>query len=188
LTGGDLQVSVGDLGLASPDYVALGHIHKSQQKSLPYNFRYAGSPYHQNTGELEEKGFFIITFGDSGELKDIEFIKTPCRPMQVIEATIVDGQLVLKEDPFPGADIEVRIRAPKNELHESFEEDAKRLCAIGASTNVKTYATSENNIRTSDFDKAKNLSDEFTEYCHVKAIKPSETAIERIHILEEAGI
>jgi len=183
MLGGDIQLSVADLALANADYVALGHIHKAQK--LGSNIYYAGSPYHLNFGELEAKGFNIVTFDGDGNLEDVEFVQTPSRPRQVIDAEIVEGHLRLLENPSVGADIRVRIFAPQHEFFEGLDLEAQTLCAGANSLKVELIPTAENHIRAADLSKAKTLREKLVEYGSVKAIDISETVLQKADRLEE---
>jgi len=183
--GGDIQVSTADLTLANADYIALGHIHKSQQDSFPDHISYAGSPYHQNFGELEPKGFKIVTFNDSGKLQEIEFIETPSRPRQVIDAHIVDGKLEYSEEPCKGADIKVRIHAEAHQFNPEMEKDAHTWCETGNSTIIEKITSPLMRIRAANLTEAKTLRDKLTEYAEVKEAEVTDTSLEKADILEE---
>jgi len=78
LTGVDIEVSKDQMGLANPDLVCLGHIHKAQD--MGSNVFYSGSIYRKDFGELDAKGFYIHEFNDDGELTS-KFIETPTRKL-----------------------------------------------------------------------------------------------------------
>jgi DNA repair protein SbcD/Mre11 len=185
LLGGDIQVSVGDLGLAHADYIALGHIHKSQQPALPEHIRYAGSPYHLDFGELEDKGFNIVTFDDSGKLIDVEFVKTPSRPRQVIDGEIIDGKLVLSEPPYPGADIRVRIYGEPQFFHEGLTGEAEELCRSAASLKIESILAAKSRIRVASFAIAQPLRAEIEEYGKVKSYDITPSILAKADLLEE---
>lgn len=183
MLGGDIQVSVADLALANADYVALGHIHKAQK--LGSNIYYAGSPYHLNFGELEPKGFNIVTFDDGGNLDDVGFVRTPSRPRQVIDAEIAEGHLKLLETPCAGADIRIRIYAPQHGYFEGLDLEAQSMCAEANSLKIEFIPTAENRIRAVDLSKAKTLRDKLVEYGNVKSIDIAETVLQKADQLEE---
>lgn len=67
LVGCDMEVSLNDLALARADVVALGHIHKGQTWStttddgISVPIVYPGSPRRTAFGELEPKGWTLLT-------------------------------------------------------------------------------------------------------------------------------
>ena len=187
MLGGDMMVSVADLSLAKADYIALGHIHKAQQPSLPRHISYAGSPYHLNFGELEPKGFKIVTFDDNGNLADIEFIETPSRPRQVIDVRIEDGHLIWNEKVCKGADVRIRIYGTQHELEASDWKSQAEYCASDALANsikIETIPQAENRIRSAEITQAKTLREKLTEYGKVKLIDIPESALRKADELE----
>lgn len=186
MLGGDIQVSVADLALANADYIALGHIHKAQK--LGSNIYYAGSPYHQNFGELEPKGFNIVTFDDAGRLQDVEFIKTPSRPRQVIDAAIIDGKLKLSETPMAGAEVRVRIYGASHEFNEDLAAQAEAQCSGCNSLKVETIPTLENRVRAAELGNCTTLRGKLLEYGKVKQIDICESALAKADELEETVI
>lgn len=189
LMGGDIQLSVADLSLANPDYVALGHIHKAQQR-LPQHISYAGSPYHLNFGELEPKGFKIVTFDDRGELADIEFIETPSRPRQVLDAywnTEFRRWEAPAQMPVKGADVRLRLYAPAHEMENEFIPGIEKayLDAGVHSLKIETIPTTENRIRAAELADAKTIREELAEYGKAKGIEVSESAMAKADHLEE---
>jgi exonuclease SbcD len=182
LLGGDIQVSIADLALANADYVALGHIHKAQK--LGENIYYAGSPFHLNFGELEPKGFNIVTFDDDGNLDDVEFIQTPSRPRQVIDAEIIDGRVVLSTLPNPDADVRVRIYGPASQFTDDLSQQVEDQCAHCMSIKVEKIPSAENHVRSANIMTAKSLRDKVMEYGQVKAIDIPESALLKVDHIE----
>jgi exonuclease SbcD len=188
LMGGEIILSPADIALANADYVAMGHIHK-QQKLEP-NIYYAGSPYHLNFGELEEKGFNIVTFDDNGGLVDVEFIKNPhARPRQTIDARW-DAEKQgwdLSENPHPGADVRIRLYAPTHEFSDDTisQVEAAALEAGINSVKIEKIPTPENRIRAAELSSARSLRDKLLEYGKVKEIEIPETALLKADQIEE---
>jgi len=84
--GGDVMVSPSDLDLANCDYGALNHIHKAQNFGKYY---YAGSLYHQDFGELEEKSFNIVDV-EVGKFLVVKVL-LPTTPMVVVKMMLGDN-------------------------------------------------------------------------------------------------
>lgn len=188
LLGGEIQVSVADLELAKADYIALGHIHKAQQSSLPPHIHYAGSPYHQNFGELEPKGFKIVTFDDDGKLADVRFVETPSRPRQTIDVHLIDGKLEWSEGLYLKSDVRVRIYAPQHQLSDDLINEVKEFCKDAHSLKIETIPQAENRIRAAELSGAKSLREKLISYGETKAIDIPESALQKADELEEAAL
>ncbi len=65
------------------EYVALGHVHKTQEW-FGGRVAYAGSPVRQNFGEPEPKGWRLITFEDGSFASNL-FMPLPAREMVLLE-------------------------------------------------------------------------------------------------------
>lgn len=187
LMGGEIILSPADIALAKADYVAMGHIHKAQK--IEPNIYYAGSPYHLNFGELEEKGFNIVTFDDKGNLSDVEFVRTPSRARQSIAAHFnPDIQCWdLSEKPHPGADVRIRLYAP---IHEFSDEMASQVEAAALeagvhSIKIEKIPTPENRVRAAELSSAKSLREKLLEYGKIKAIDIPESALLKADQMEE---
>jgi exonuclease SbcD len=87
LVGCDLELGLEDLGLASADLVALGHIHVHQHwewNGAPVI--YPGSPRRTAFGESEAKGY-VVAHLESGRPAEWLFRETPATPMVDAEVT-----------------------------------------------------------------------------------------------------
>lgn len=76
---------------AEAQYIALGHIHKSQQIPVAAPTYYSGSLIQVDFGEAgEDKGFYLIDV-EPGSPANPEFISIPCqKPLQIIECELSD--------------------------------------------------------------------------------------------------
>lgn len=98
LVGCDHDLGLEDLALADAHVVALGHIHKGQSwehGGVP--ILYPGSPRRTAFGELEAKGYVVITFerGNADwRLAGWEFIEAPATPMVLITAEVLPGGIL----------------------------------------------------------------------------------------------
>jgi DNA repair exonuclease SbcCD nuclease subunit len=77
MTGRDIEVSGDQLWLADAELHLLGHIHKPQQ--IQGNIFYSGSIYHENWGEIEDKGFYIHEVDPLSGVWASRFVETPCK-------------------------------------------------------------------------------------------------------------
>lgn len=89
LIGVDIEVSTDQLGLANAVVNMLGHIHFAQQ--IGDKTFYAGDLYRMDTGETEDKGFWLHELSSSG-LQNSTFIKTPTRKLYKLKYDFTDSQ------------------------------------------------------------------------------------------------
>lgn len=143
LVGCDLELGLDDLAMVNADAYCLGHIHLPQEWTVggsPVTF--SGSPRRTAYGELEAKGYRLLTFersdeGDGWHLASCEFIEAPATPMLLLEGDYRDG---VDEIAFPspvtvppGAEVRVRYtvdadrrdagRAAADRLREVLRDD-----------------------------------------------------------------
>lgn len=85
------------------DYIALGHIHRTQRVANSEHIRYSGSPVALSFDELgKEKSVLMVDFAE-GKLAGVTALPIPCfQPMQMIKGSLseIEQQLAeLKPDP-----------------------------------------------------------------------------------------
>jgi exonuclease SbcD len=126
LVGCDFEIGVEDLALAGADAVALGHIHMPQawgqaESELvahvgPAPVIYPGSPRRTAFGEVEEKGYVIVSLasGPRDERGRVatgwERIATPCTPMVLAEGEYESAAGIRLDHGFVVSGAEVRLR------------------------------------------------------------------------------
>ena len=73
------------------DYIALGHIHRSQRVANSEHIRYSGSPIPLSFDELsKEKSVLLVDFVD-GALSQVTPLPIPCfQPMQIIKGSLAE--------------------------------------------------------------------------------------------------
>lgn len=122
LVGVPMELGLEDLALCRADFYALGHVHLGAGNEWTIGdapVAYGGSPRRTSFGEVEEKSYTVIEFGDAG-LVGWERVTVPATPMVLIEAAWrhhdIAGAFALDIDSkaFPSADrvrgAEVRLR------------------------------------------------------------------------------
>jgi len=120
MIGHDLEYGTNDLALANADYVGFGHIHKSQKVGPAW---YAGSIARLNSGEQEEKGFFVIDL-EPGKPVTPRFIQTPARKYLVIdlgkdpENWMEEVKAIIRSGPI-GDNTVVKVKAALSESRAS---------------------------------------------------------------------
>lgn len=102
---------------------------------------YPGGPRRVTYGEMEPKGYVVITFGDDGKLVRWERVPTPCTPMLHISGAFADGVLETDEpEDIQGAEIRLRYTVAPD-LREQARATAQgaraRMLAVGGAVAVK---------------------------------------------------
>ena len=142
IIGTSMELSVGDLALAAPDFAALGHIHTAVKNTwrTPIHAAYPGAPYHVNYGEPGPGKGYLIARLDGHQLVSLERVRTPCTPMLLLAARYSDGGLTYpgaRPDSamVAGADVRLRYRVKAAERAAASlvaAEEKARLLAAGA--------------------------------------------------------
>lgn len=158
LTGQGLEVTPGALSDLGADYVALGHVHKFQSWNADGRpVVYAGSPWRQNFGELEGKGWMAIEVVKRGEERSVRcgFRELPCRAIETIDAEFSTLTEALRRDFPEGALVRLRVKlGPRDEFNEQAARDF--LIGRGAhSVKVEIEVQHEERTRSVDMSKAR---------------------------------
>jgi exonuclease SbcD len=84
---------------AEAQYIALGHVHKSQKISSTAPTYYCGSLIQVDFGEAgDEKGFYLIDVESGRPANTPEFISIPCqKPLEVIECNLSNYEDILND-------------------------------------------------------------------------------------------
>lgn len=111
------------------DYIALGHLHRSQTIGKLDHVRYSGSPYILSFSEVDcQKNVVVITAGNSG-IKDIEEVRIPrFRDIARIRGSLQEclDQLLSKEQEKHELTPWVEVVLDKNEVSSTgFQEISK---------------------------------------------------------------
>lgn len=116
------------------DYVAMGHLHKAQNRG--YNIRYSGSPLKYSFSEaLHKKTITVITIEDELKIEEIEV--SPLRELRFLKGTY-DEIIVIAESDIHRDDymkIELTDVYAGMEAVENFRSYYKNLLSISGKTN-----------------------------------------------------
>jgi DNA repair exonuclease SbcCD nuclease subunit len=114
LIGAGVELTPHDLMELGASYVALGHVHKTQEW---YEGRvcYSGSPEAHDFGEPEEKGVRLVTLEEDGTFVSNEFLPLGSRKIVLLEDTAGWG---------PDTDDEVKDAVVRLRLHLTPDEAA----------------------------------------------------------------
>lgn len=183
LVGQELELSLDDLALANPDFVALGHIHLAQEWNLSepdepgvVPIVYPGSPRRCNFGETEDKSYVIATF-DGTTCVEFERIPTPCPPMLHVSGEWADGQLTTDVtveqlgELGPGAEIRLRydVAAPeRQEARAAAEARAEQLRRSGATVKLEERVRVDTRARAPEVARALSVADKLVAYWDAK--------------------
>lgn len=134
LVGQTVELAPGELQDVGADYVALGHIHRSQGWGRVW---YAGSTQRNNFGEPESKGCILATIEDEGPLST-QFRELPARKVMLHEmdftAPGVDIGALMAGDwkvaLVEGALVRLRYKIRPEDLH--LVDEAKITAAFRA--------------------------------------------------------
>lgn len=121
----DQEFTVESFRLARPDYVALGHVHKSQEYlvmradgEIDFPVVYSGSPGRLTFGETEPKGFHVVEFKD--KVCRYHQVPTPARrfvfgdlPEWSGSGNVYNEALCLARD-CKDADVRFRVSVPED--------------------------------------------------------------------------
>jgi exonuclease SbcD len=179
--GQDILVDERDLELSRADLICLGHIHRAQQ--VGERAFYAGSTYHCDWGETEDKGFRVHELtapdhpGPSLWHLESEWIKIPSTPMVLAElvwdsdsgnfASLDSGEIQLIASKAVGAEVRVRIRAPKERLSRMTDDLVNRIFTGAASVTIERLPTPEVRVRSDIITSTKRLRDKVAEWAKV---------------------
>jgi DNA repair exonuclease SbcCD nuclease subunit len=176
LLGQDIMISKNDLLLARADYYALGHIHKAQ--GFGKNMWYSGSTYHCNFGEVEAKGFNLVTFDDNTVVKSeqvtVDVIQIPSRPLSlhdceykndpVLRDKIVDVDGACTYCDWIDAELRIRVHLTKEQSALVTDDEVKAAYPNAFSYQIERIIIPEERIRSSEIVKAKTLPEKVLEW------------------------
>lgn len=159
--GGDVMVNIADLDLANCDYGAMNHIHKAQSFGKYY---YAGSVYHKDFGELDEK-FFNIVDVEVGKC-NVEKTILPTTPMAVVRMTYNDNEWVVHDADLAShlrlidmsADIKVKYKVTPEQAPLVDEEKIKAMYPR-AKVKCEREVVQGERVRCAEIAEKKNLRD-----------------------------
>lgn len=190
LVGMDLELGLEDLALARCDAYALGHVHKGQtwRVGVAPAF-YPGSPRRTAFGEMESKGFSVISFERSATnwKAEVEFVELSATKMLLAETEWAPDELAVAygfdpslaefEDGLAGA--EVRLRYHVGPEHRDAAKAVaqawrERALLIGGAVSVKIEEVVEasQRARAPEVATARTLQEQLDAYWASKGFDP----------------
>lgn len=190
LVGGDMEIGLEDLALAGADFVALGHVHKSQSWAhggVP--IFYPGSPRRTAFGELEDKGYAFLEFKGKW-LLNWEHVVIPATPMVLIEASWREGSFDITSKAFPhakrvgGAEVRFRYDVPADERDAAkrvaLERRDKMLAEGAVLVKVEEEVIATTRARAPEIATAKTLPEKLRLLWEVRGIEMGKEREERV--------
>ncbi|WP_431687921.1 exonuclease subunit SbcD [Hahella sp. NBU794] len=96
------------------DYLALGHIHRSQKVGGQEHIRYSGSPIPLSFDEAEQTKSVLMADFEDGRLQQVTPLETPCfQPMQVIRGDLKSIEKQLGSIVAPNSQLSLFSNADK---------------------------------------------------------------------------
>ena len=189
LVGVDIEVSTDQLSLANATVNMLGHIHYAQQ--IGKNTFYAGDLYRMDTGEMEDKGFWIHEMSAAG-LQKSTFIKTPTRKLYKLKYDFTDSHKDFKIpfttemlDRINDAIVTIVLRAFEDEVSKIDMDDLESNLAKAKSYDApKIIRVPRENVRSEKLLKLKTLREKIIEQARLRGEKVSESTLSKADDLE----
>jgi DNA repair protein SbcD/Mre11 len=178
MVGKDVDLGTGDLAIAKPTLVLLGHIHKAQSWGMIY---YCGSITRLNFGEEEDKGFFIheILRNEEGSRIQSRFIKTPARVM--VTQNWPDVSL---KNLVEGDNLRVIVRLNEGETFDPRE--LKELAQEkGISLKLEKQIIPAIRARAEGISKVASLKEKLEVWLNLTGTKADNTVFEKLSLLQE---
>jgi exonuclease SbcD len=191
LIGTTVELAPQDLLDVGAAYVALGHIHKSQDW-FDGRVAYSGSPQRNNFGEPEPKGWRLITVDTDvpGFFVSNEFRELPARPMELIDTDLTDPALLQAmadyqfgfDKPLAGALVRFRYRIHPSDLHRIDEDRIDRELRRHGAHDVKVEAVlvHESRVRSTEIVTAQTTMEKIRAYWAAKSIEVSDEQAARV--------
>lgn len=193
LVGCDMEIGLEDLALVGADTYLLGHIHRSQAFRVGDSIAiYPGSPRRANFGELEAKGYTLVTWHDDATVS-LEFIEVPATPMLHISALWQGSLLHYDYVSVAGAEVRLRYTTPSDTREAAKAAAAnlrEELLAAGAvSVQVEELVIAEQRARSPELAKALTLDEKIAALWTAKGYAPDavrrSALLDKVHGLEE---
>jgi exonuclease SbcD len=194
LIGTTVELAPGDLLDVGAAYVALGHVHMTQEWAGG-RVAYSGSPHRCNYGEREAKGWRLVTLDDAGEFVANEFRELPARRMVFLEADFTGagpGDLSEESVSWPhdarladvrDALVRFRYRVRAEDLHRVNEELIRTALRRAGAHEVKLEAIveAEVRVRSAEIVQTQSLTEKVEAFWRAKGIDVDEATRTRVH-------
>jgi exonuclease SbcD len=144
LIAADPKFTVGQLAVAPIDYVALGHIHRAQNRNPEGHppVVYAGSIERVTFKERDDdKGFYRADLDAEADAVDLTFVETPARPFVALQVDARDAEDPTERilSPIEAADVTdavVRVRYHVEEAQLSLVDQDRIREALAAADTI----------------------------------------------------
>ena len=180
------EIGRDDLALVGADYYALGHIHLAQEiGTLPAY--YPGSAYPVNWGELDQKGFNLVTLKADKEAR-IKRISYPHPPRKKITIDFSNTNDLLDNYDLKGYQVWIEVKIKKADAESGFDPKIleKLILEDGAMPGSKVTLSiiPTETVRAQGITKVKRHKDKVKIYAENSNQDVSETILEKADQLE----
>lgn len=171
LVGQDIIIPPISLRKAKADVYSFGHIHLRQE--FASNMFYTGSLYNKNFGETEQKSFTVseFVFDDDGNysVSSEQIMLIAARPMINVTAEFINGEFVIDQEVPENAEVKIKYKIEEDLQDQVTAAKKEELKArFGADTILEAdIIPVQRESRSVKIMEAKNLTEEFTEYCTI---------------------
>ena len=180
IIGTTVELAPSDLLDIGAAYVALGHVHKTQEW-FDGRVAYSGSPHRCNFGEPEAKGWRLVTLEDDGSFVSNEFRELPARRMVLLEKDWTDsvGQgddaiaTHAELDSMKGALVRWRVHINAQDLAHLDENLVERFLhgAGAAEVQIEAVVEHEARARAPEIVEAKSTLEKVRAFFDAKGIE-----------------
>jgi DNA repair protein SbcD/Mre11 len=180
LIGAGVELTPHDLMELGASYVALGHVHRTQEW---YEGRvcYSGSPEAHDFGEPEQKGVRLVTLEDDGTFVSNEFLPLGSRKIVLLEGP---------DDMQDVTDAVVRLRlhlTPDEAAGLDRNETVNEVLRAGAfSVKLEIVTVQPDRQRVPEIARAQTLAEKLEHYMRARGDDPSRlpALVEKVGALE----
>ena len=189
LIGVDIEVSTDQLALANAVVNMLGHIHYGQK--IGDKTFYSGSLYRTDSGETEDKGFWIHELSATG-LHGSTFIKTPTRKLYKLKYDFTNPQNGFRIPFTPeilngikDATVKIELKVFEDEVSKIDREDLELHLAEAKEHGVpKIIRVPRANVRSERLLKMRTLREKIVEQARLRGEEVPESILEKADMFE----
>lgn len=197
--GREIEISGRHLDLLGPIYKGLNHIHKAQDIA---GADYPGSVCRLNWGEVEEKGYIVVTLDkpcqDVPDGYRVERCPIDVAPMFHVEGVLTrdaftwqvtagpGGEVLAAPASWKGCEVRVRFRFNQSEKGTLAEARVYAEFAEAARLEVEPIAVPDRALRAPEVAQAKTLADKVEAWATVSAVTLNDGVLEKLALLEHS--
>lgn len=205
LVGCDMEIGLEDLALAKADAYALGHIHKGQAWDIAgAPCFYPGSPRRTAFGEVESKGYTLLTVGARGEPVHVEHVEAPATRMVHLnmqwtafglsDTVPLDESRALTDSIERGTEVRLRYTTDsdrRDAARAGAEAWADQFRYFGAVVKIEEVVRATTRARAPEIAAARTLPEKLSAHWEAKGVQLADErrarVLEKVVGLEKAS-